>query len=102
MSHLPEASTQPSNQLPIYFAGGLGYDATRNNGVLEYLRTLGHETIPPLPDQGPGTIDLRFTVAAGGISSVVSLVRAMRLAGKEGHESITSNYQQTRAEELIT
>jgi hypothetical protein len=100
MSQTPEASTQPNIQPPIYFAGGLGYGEARNSLVLEYIQTLGHETIPALPDQE--ALDCRFTVTVNGLNRVISRERAMLVASRGSAESISANYQQTRANELIT
>ncbi len=106
MSHeiIREQSVSPNNpQPPIYFAGGFGYGEQRNARVMHYMQTLGYETSYALADKDMSLADPRFTVAVGGLSTVISRLSAMRLAASaEQFDTLTSNYQHDKAQDLTS
>ncbi|MBA3724424.1 MAG: hypothetical protein H0W89_06095 [Candidatus Levybacteria bacterium] len=86
---------------PIYFGGGFGYGESRNNGVLDYIKTLGHDTIPSLPDPDRRERNNNFMLRGEKGSVVLSRMQTLRLAGTMNPDTVTSHYQHERAQELI-
>ena len=97
-----EAPTpQVSNQFPIYFAGGLGYDAARNQGVTDYIAGLGHDVAPVLADPDVGAIDTGFRMVINGVDREVTQRAAYGIAYKPNVGVSIANFQQQRADELL-
>ena len=95
----PRSPDSLEGQPPIYFAGGLGYNNARNQGVLHQIEGLGHDVVPALNDPNVGSVDTGFRMVVNGIGREVSRREAWRLAPKS--EVSTSNFQQDRATELL-
>jgi hypothetical protein len=87
---------------PVYFAGGFGYGAARNARALAHIAELGYATTPVLPDPDIQKADTTFQVVSAGAAARLSMRQAMRVAHKQEVELSVSNYQDGRADELIT
>lgn len=86
---------------PIFFAGGLGYDANRNLFTLSEISARGHNVLPPLRDPLPGEVDPGFSVTENGETRQASRKETLAVAHRPEIELSVAHYQQKRAELLI-
>lgn len=93
------AASQPQTPIPTTHYGGFRYDQRRNNAAVDYIRTTGREAVDAMPDP-MGIVANEYTVAVGGVESVVSARTAMKYAGDVTVTHSLSEYQKRRASEL--
>ncbi len=86
---------------PLYFAGGVGYDNERNEGVAAQLNELGYETVAALPNPEITSEDKGFKVTIGDETLDISRREAYRVAHQPEVTDSISNLQSRRADELI-
>jgi hypothetical protein len=96
-----EVQPKTAEQPPVYFAGGLGYGAVRNQAALHYLEEAhGVETLPPLPDPNIAPND-SYQLVMGGLGKQLTTRQAAKYAGDPKVEMLTSDFQRKRAGELL-
>ncbi|TAH33618.1 hypothetical protein EYC58_00610 [Candidatus Saccharibacteria bacterium] len=97
-----ETEPSPKSPYPIYFAGGIGYNHDRNEGVLAHIQSLGYDTLPALPNPDSSQLDTGYTLISGGQTTHATAAEARLSAHAPEVELSISHYQLQRADALIT
>lgn len=96
-----ETEPSPRSPYPIYFAGGIGYNYDRNEGVLTEIQSRGYNTLPALPNPDSSQLDTGYTLISGGQTMHTTAAEARLSAHTPEVELSISHYQLQRANALI-
>lgn len=103
MTQETHPTPQSIPETPFIVAGGFGYDERRNGVASDYIQSLGHTALPPLQDPNLDRIPKAFTVKTiDGSERVVRRQQAYFLAPKPEVTLVVSQFQEQRADDLIT
>lgn len=87
---------------PVFFSGGFGYEEKRNGVASDYLRSLGHTALPPMPNQNLNDTSNMYTVRLeDGSEKSVPRQLTYFLAPRPETKLISSQTQEKRADELV-
>ena len=102
-NHLPAPETQPLERNPLLFMGGMGHDVDRNEGIMDYFRSLGRPTLPSMPNPDIANAPRGYRVVSVNHDEprIMSRPFSYLQVAKPDVVLISSLQQEARADELI-